>query len=194
MKNSVHLALFASGNGTNAEAIIRRFENSSEINVKLVLSNNSSAHALVRAENHGIENHSFTRKSFYETTDVLNLLEKSEIDLIVLAGFMWLVPQNIIDRYDGRIINIHPALLPSYGGKGMYGMQVHQAVLENLERYSGITIHFVNGLYDDGDIIFQAKCKAKPDDTTESLANRIHQLEHEHYPRIIQKLCKELVE
>ena len=130
----------------------------------------------------------FNREEFYQSDKIVTILINKKIDLIVLAGFLWLVPKTLIKAFPGKIINIHPALLPKYGGKGMYGQNVHNTVIDNKEKESGITIHYVNEEYDKGDIIFQAKCKVEHDDNGETLANRIHQLEYKHYPEIIEKV------
>jgi phosphoribosylglycinamide formyltransferase-1 len=183
-----NIAIFASGSGTNAENIIRYFSNKNSAKVSLVLSNKRQAMVLKRAEAHNITSIFFDQNDFYVSGKVLELLEKYEIDFIVLAGFLWLVPAKIIEKYRGRIINIHPALLPSYGGKGMYGDAVHRSVIANSDPESGITIHFVNDRYDEGDIIFQARCKVDPDDTPESLAHKVHALEYAHFPQVIEKL------
>jgi len=185
MKN---IAIFASGSGTNAENIIRYFSNRNSAKVVLVLSNRREAGVLKRAEALGINTYIFDRNDFYITGSVLDHLIQSKIDFIVLAGFLWLVPDDIIKLYEGRIINIHPALLPAYGGKGLYGDKVHNSVILNKEKESGITIHFVNNKYDEGDIIFQAKCKVEPSDTPGSLASRIHSLEYKYFPEVIEKL------
>ena len=183
------IAVFASGSGTNAQSIIEYFLDKYDKNiVDLVLSNKPEAYVLERAKNFDITTVLFTREQLNQTDDIAKLLIVRGIHLIVLAGFLWLVPQNILQAYPNRIINIHPALLPKYGGKGMYGMNVHKAVLENRETESGISIHYVNEEYDKGDIIFQAKCKVEPGDTPESLAQRIHALEYEHFPKVIEKL------
>jgi len=186
----IKLALFASGNGTNVEAIICYFRHHPIIQVALVLSNNKNAYALKRAGNHGIPQSSFSRTEFYQTDLVIHQLQEFEVNWVILAGFMWLVPQPLLAMYPRTMVNIHPALLPSYGGKGMYGDHVHQAVLENGEMVSGITIHYVNPQYDEGNIIFQAKCRVKKDDTKDKLAKRVHQLEHKYYPQIIERLCQ----
>jgi phosphoribosylglycinamide formyltransferase-1 len=182
---TVNIAIFASGSGTNAENIANYFKTNKNFRVKLILSNNENAFVLKRAQNLGIESISFNRKDFYESEKVINLLVNKEIDFIVLAGFLWLVPQNILNKFDGKIINIHPALLPKYGGKGMFGDHVHKAVLENNEKESGITIHYVNEKYDDGDIIFQEKVSVDTIDTVESLANKVHELEYKYFPKVI---------
>ena len=189
MKN---IAIFASGSGTNAENIIKYFSNKKSAKVSLVLSNKREALVLKRATAHNVRAVFFERDEFYDSDIVLNYLLSEKIDFVVLAGFLWLVPENILKRYEGRIINIHPALLPSYGGKGMYGERVHKAVIDNRETESGITIHYVNQRYDEGDIIFQAKCRVDPSDTPDSLANRVHALEYKYYPRIIEDLILQL--
>jgi phosphoribosylglycinamide formyltransferase-1 len=189
MKN---IAIFASGSGTNAENIINYFSTKNSAKVVIVLSNKRDALVLSRARKLNVPSVFFDRHDFYESGNVLEYLRKSEIDFIVLAGFLWLVPDNILKSYNNRIVNIHPALLPSYGGKGMYGSKVHRAVIENREKESGITIHYVNGKYDEGDIIFQAKCPVLPSDTPESLATRIHELEYRYFPETVEKLINEI--
>ena len=188
MKN---IAIFASGSGTNAENIARYFESHSHIHVKLILSNKPDAYVLERAKKLNISTLTFTKKELYQRDKILSVLEDNKIDLIVLAGFLLLIPTYLIEAYQGKIINIHPALLPNYGGKGMYGDRVHRAVLDNQEQESGITIHYVNEHYDEGNIIFQKKCPVYSDDTPDSLAERIHQLEHEYYPRVIENLLNQ---
>jgi phosphoribosylglycinamide formyltransferase 1 len=185
------IAIFASGSGTNAENIVKYFKNSKLILVSTVLTNRPDAYVIERAKRQNIECLVFTRSDFYESDRVLELLLHRNIDFIVLAGFLWLIPQNLLSEYPDRIINIHPALLPKYGGKGMYGMNVHQAVISNKEWESGITVHFVNEKYDDGQIIFQASCKLDAGDSAQSLANKIHILEYEHYPKIIERVVLE---
>ena len=182
------IAIFASGNGTNAQRIIEYFTGHPVISVDLVLSNNPEAFVLTRAKTAGVPAVIFSRKEFYETENVLTILKERQITFIVLAGFLWLIPDYLLHAYVGKIVNIHPALLPGYGGKGMYGMRVHESVINSGEKESGITIHMVNNKYDDGQIIFQARCKVEPGDTPESLAQKIHALEHEHYPRIIESV------
>ena len=187
-----NIALFASGSGTNAEKIITYFSNRNTAKVSLVMSNNRQAMVLKRAEAHNIRTVFFERKEFYVTGKVLRYLLLYKIDFIVLAGFLWLVPENIIEQYPGRIINIHPALLPAYGGKGMYGDTVHKAVIASRDKESGITIHYVNKLYDKGDVIFQERCEVDPSDTPETLANKVHTLEYANYPKIIEDLVVKL--
>jgi len=182
------IAIFASGSGTNAQRIIEYFKGHSFISVDLVLSNNPEAYVLTRAKSEGIPSVIFSRKEFYESEDVLTILEERKITFIVLAGFLWLIPDYLLHAYSGKIVNIHPALLPKYGGKGMYGMRVHETVKNSGDKESGITIHMVNEHYDEGQIIFQARCKIDPTDTPQSLAHKIHALEYEHYPRIIESL------
>jgi phosphoribosylglycinamide formyltransferase 1 len=184
MKN---IAIFASGSGTNAENIIKFFLGHDKIRVSMVLTNNKDAGVLQRAIKHNLPCVVFDRNDFYNTTLVPDILKENSIDFIVLAGFLWLVPKDLIHSFKGRLVNIHPALLPSYGGKGMYGMNVHEKVLENGEKESGITIHLVNEEYDKGDILFQARCPVLPGDTPETLSERIHLLEYTHYPVVIRE-------
>ncbi len=191
MKN---IAIFASGSGTNAENIIKYFSTKKSVKVTIVFSNKRHALVLKRAENFGVETLFFERHDFYNSGKILNYLIEKKIDFIVLAGFLLLVPENIIEKYKLRIVNIHPALLPSYGGKGMYGDVVHKAVIENGETESGITIHYVNNLYDEGDIIFQARCRVEPTDTPETLAAKVHALEYQHFPGVIEELVHQLPE
>lgn len=182
------IAIFASGSGTNAENIIRYFQERNNASVVQVLTNNQHAKVLDRAKNHKISAFSFNRPALYTSDDVLNLLKSAHIDLIVLAGFLWKFPSSIIEAFPNKVINIHPALLPKYGGKGMYGAHVHKAVIENNEQESGITIHYVNENYDEGAIIFQAKTAIDSTDTAETLAQKIHKLEYAHFPKVIEKL------
>ena len=187
-KNTKNIAIFASGSGTNAEQIISHFKGSSSGRVKILCSNKTDAYALVRAEKHNIPTCIFSRDEFYKSDKVVELLKDEKIDLIVLAGFLWLVPLNLIRAFPDKIINIHPALLPKYGGKGMYGIHVHQAVIDSGDAESGISIHYVNEKYDEGKIIFQARCIIDRDDTPETLAEKIHQLEYEYFPKVIEEL------
>lgn len=188
------IAIFASGSGTNAENLIRYFRTSSAGRVNLVLTNRHDAGVISRAEKLGVKSVVFNRDQLYRSGEVLELLREHQIDFILLAGFLWLVPGDILKAYRGRIVNIHPALLPSYGGKGMYGRHVHEAVLASGDRQSGITIHHVNPVYDEGDIIFQATCPVLPSDTPETLAGRIHQLEYEHFPGVVEEILQRLPE
>jgi phosphoribosylglycinamide formyltransferase-1 len=187
-----NIAVLASGSGTNAENLIKYFSNNNSAKVSLVLSNNRQALVLKRAEMLKIRTVFFERKEFYVTGKVLRYLALYKIDFIVLAGFLWLVPESILEQYPRRIINIHPALLPAYGGKGMYGDSVHKAVIGNRDKESGITIHYVNKYYDKGDIIFQKRCKIDPSDTPATLEERIHALEYEHYPKVVEDLVLKL--
>jgi len=189
MKN---IAIFASGSGTNAENIIKYFSNRNSAKVILVFSNKHKAYVLKRAEAHNIKTVFFEYDDLYVTGRVLDTLLFYEIDFIVLAGFLWFVPDDILTRYERRIINIHPALLPMYGGKGMYGEKVHEAVIRNRDAESGITIHYVNQFYDEGEIIFQAHCAVDPSDTPETLAEKVHALEYKYYPEIIEDLIMKL--
>jgi phosphoribosylglycinamide formyltransferase-1 len=182
------IAIFASGSGSNAQKIIEYFQENPEIEVSLVLSNNPEAYVLERASGLGVPSYVFDRQLFYETDQVHDILRDIGIDFIVLAGFLWLVPANLLKSWPKRIINIHPALLPKFGGKGMYGDRVHKAVIEAGEKETGITIHYVNAVYDDGEIIFQEKFEILPDDTVESIAERVHVMEHRHFPEVIEKL------
>jgi phosphoribosylglycinamide formyltransferase-1 len=190
--NKRNIAIFASGSGTNAQRITEYFSNHPEISVSVILSNKPDAYVLIRAKKLNIPSVVFDRHTFYDTDEIFRLLKKNNIDLIVLAGFLWLIPEYLIQAYRGRIINIHPALLPKYGGKGMYGSRVHEAVIQSGDKESGISIHFVNEKYDAGDIIFQAKCNVLPGDTPDILAQRVHQLEYKHYPEVIEKIIKGL--
>jgi len=185
------ISILASGTGTNAENIIKYFSNDKKVKVTLVLSNRSKAEVLARAAALGVDTFFFDRSQFYESGDVLTLLKKRGTDLLVLAGFLWLIPENIIEAYRGRIINIHPALLPRFGGSGMYGDRVHRAVLDAGCTESGITIHHVNEQYDAGNIIFQARCPVLPGDDVHSLASRVHALEYKHYPPVIKQILEE---
>jgi phosphoribosylglycinamide formyltransferase 1 len=187
-----NIAIFASGSGTNAENIIAYFSTRNSAKVALILSNKRDSFVLERAAKHNIKSVFFDRQEFCVTGQVLGYLIDNKIDFIVLAGFLWLVPENILSKYDKRIINIHPALLPRYGGKGMYGEIVHKAVIGNHEKDSGISIHFVNEKYDQGDIIFQARCIVDPSDTPETLASKVHSLEYQYYPKIIEEVISKL--
>ena len=182
------MAIFASGNGTNAQRIIEYFHGSHKISVGLILTNNPQAYVLERARNAKIPTVCFNRKEFYDSNFILDILSVQGISFIVLAGFLWLIPEYLLNAYKGNIINIHPALLPKYGGKGMYGMRVHEAVIQSGDKESGITIHHVNQHYDEGQIIFQAKCPVEPGDTPESLAERVHQLEYKYFPEVIESV------
>ncbi|GAA4781162.1 phosphoribosylglycinamide formyltransferase [Olivibacter ginsenosidimutans] len=184
------IAIFASGSGSNAQKIMEHFKYSKDAEVSLILTNNPDAYVLQRADNFEIPSHIFDRQEFYETAAVVDLLKRMQIDLVVLAGFLWLVPQHLLDAFPNKIVNIHPALLPAYGGKGMYGDRVHKAVLANKEEESGITIHYVNEQFDEGEIIHQAKFKIDEDDTLEIIKFKGQQLEHQYFPKIIEQLLR----
>lgn len=185
-----HIAIFASGSGSNAQKIMEHFKYSQEAEVSLILTNNPDAYVLQRADNFEVPSHIFDRTEFYETDRIVEMLTRMEIDLIVLAGFLWLVPTNLIKAFPNKIINIHPALLPAYGGKGMYGDKVHLAVLANKEEESGITIHYVNERFDEGEIIYQSRFKIEKDDTLEMVKFKGQQLEHQHFPKVVENLLK----
>ncbi len=190
---SIRLAVFASGAGSNAAKLIEYFgtaqspRNSHGIQVALIVSNKKDAGVLQIAGNNQIPVLVIEREQFFRGDAYVPQLQQAGIDFIVLAGFLWKVPTLLIQAYPHKIVNIHPALLPAYGGKGMYGQFVHEAVISNKELQSGITIHFVDELYDHGALIFQATCPVLPGDTAESLAQRIHQLEHTHYARVVEE-------
>lgn len=182
----IRIAIFASGSGSNAENIANYFSKSQEVDISMFLTNNSNAYVLERAKKLGIKSKIFTKDEFLKTDEILRFLNENDINLIILAGFLLKIPQNLIKSFPNKIINIHPALLPKFGGKGMYGNNVHKAVVEAGETESGITIHYVNENYDEGKIIFQAKCEVLPTDSYEDVANKIHQLEYEHFPKVIE--------
>jgi phosphoribosylglycinamide formyltransferase-1 len=186
------IAIFASGSGSNAENIYNYFKGNSEIEIPLILTNNAEAKVIERATRLKIAIEIFDRNTFYKTTKIVDLLKNKQIDLVVLAGFLWLIPEQLVTAFPDKIINIHPALLPKYGGKGMYGDKVHEAIIANHEKESGITIHFVNEKYDEGNIIFQAKCEVLPTDNASDLANKIHALEYEHFPKVIEQVLMQL--
>jgi phosphoribosylglycinamide formyltransferase-1 len=186
------IAVFASGSGTNAENLIRYFRTKPGARVELVLSNRPGAGVLERARGLGVETEIFNRDTFYGSSEVADLLRSKSIDFLVLAGFLWLVPDGLLEAFKGRIVNIHPALLPRYGGKGMYGEHVHRAVIDSGDTESGITIHYVNREYDKGDIIFQARCPVRKNDTPATLASRVHELEYRHFPEVVEQLLDKL--
>lgn len=184
------IAVFASGSGTNAQNIINFFQKDSTASVVLVLSNNPNAYVLERAKLLGVDSLIFDKTQLLDPDHILKHLLEYKIDFIVLAGFLWKFPEHIIKKFEHKIVNIHPALLPNFGGKGMYGMHVHKAVVEAKVQETGITIHHVNAHYDEGAIIFQAKCPVAPNDTPEDVAQKIHKLEMEFFPEVIRKLLK----
>lgn len=183
-----NIAIFASGSGSNAENIIKHFANHPSIQVRMVLSNKPNAYVIERCKKLKVKAVVFTPVQFQDANYFLNLLEKEEITFIVLAGFLKLIPSYLIKAFPEKMINIHPALLPKYGGKGMYGMKVHEAVCENKEKESGISIHYVNENYDEGNLIFQAKCPLTKDDSAADIAQKIHQLEYKYFPIVIEEL------
>lgn len=189
-----NIAIFASGTGTNAGKIIEYFKENPNIRVVLVVSNKATAPVLNLADQHGIEKMVIRRRSFYETEGLLAGLRKRKVDFIVLAGFLWLIPEYLVRAYEKRMVNIHPALLPKYGGRGMYGMHVHQAVKAAGESASGITIHYVDEHYDEGSIVFQASCPLEPDDGPEDIARKVQRLEHQHFAPVVEQLVRKMEE
>lgn len=185
---SKNIAIFASGGGSNAQKIIQYFQNHENISVGLMICNKANIGALAIAEQYNIPSLIISRKQFYETEELLSVFSDFQIDLIALAGFLWLVPSYLVKAFPNKILNIHPALLPKYGGKGMYGHFVHEAVKEAGEKESGMTIHYVNEKYDEGNIIFQAKCEIKETDSVEEIAKKVLNLEHLHYAKVIEKV------
>jgi phosphoribosylglycinamide formyltransferase-1 len=183
----IRIAVFASGSGTNAQRITEYFrERPGFISVDLILSNRKDAFVLERAKNLGVPSVTFSRQEFYESNLIPDLLKQCAIDYVVLAGFLWLVPDSVLKAFPDKILNIHPALLPAYGGKGMFGMRVHETVISQHDKESGITVHLVNNRYDEGNILFQAKCTISETETPESLAQKIHGLEYEYFPKVIE--------
>lgn len=185
------LVLFASGSGSNVENIVQYFHDRPNVTIAGVLTNKRDAKVLDRCNRLNINGLYFNKIAFYNNDCVLNILKSLQPDLIILAGFLWKIPENLIENYSNKIVNIHPALLPKYGGKGMYGNHVHQAVKDNAELETGITIHYVNENYDEGAIIHQAKTTISPNNSVEEIAHKVHQLEYEYFPKIIDSLLKE---
>lgn len=181
------IAIFASGEGTNARNFIDYFRSNRKVVISLIVCNKNEAGVVKRASEAGIPVLIVDKDTLYNSNKALEEL-KAKADFIVLAGFLWMIPGDILKAFEGRIVNIHPALLPKYGGRGMYGAKVHEAIIANGEHESGITIHYVNDKYDDGEIIFQAKCPVDASDTPETLAKKVHKLEYEFYPEIVEKL------
>lgn len=188
------IAIFASGSGSNAEQISRRFIGRTDVQISLILTNNPSAGVIQRARQLHIPVVVFDRKLFYESGRIVELLLNQGVELVVLAGFMMLIPQSLINAYPRQMLNIHPALLPKFGGKGMYGHYVHEAVVSAGEKQSGITIHYVNEEYDKGEIIFQAEVDIEPSDTPETVAHKVQALEHEHYPRVVDEIVTRMAD
>ena len=191
MPTPKRIAVFASGTGTNARNLISFFKKSSDAEVSLLVCNNPKAKVLEVAKELGVAEHLLDRESFYESTSVLRVLNGAQIDIIVLAGFLWLLPAYLIQAFPDRILNIHPALLPKYGGKGMYGQAVHQAVKDSGDVESGITVHIVNEQFDEGKIVFQARCVVDSSDSPDDIAAKVHALEMEHFPRVVRNYLDE---
>ena len=185
MNSRFKLAIFGSGSGTNAARFFDHFKDHGQIEVSLLLSNNPDAYVLKRAENAGVASKVFTKQDLRDG-EVLKWLKSAKITHVVLAGFLWLIPDNLLKAFPNKIINIHPALLPKYGGKGMYGSKVHEAVKAGNEKETGITIHLVNEQYDDGTIVFQTKTPLLRADTPEQIAEKVHKLEYEYYPKVVE--------
>ncbi|MCE2937080.1 MAG: phosphoribosylglycinamide formyltransferase [Cyclobacteriaceae bacterium] len=183
---NARLAIFASGNGTNAEAFFRYFKHHLRVQVAALISSRPDAFALTRARQHGVES-LVVDKEMLQSGDLVAWLQQRQITHIVLAGFNWMIPTNLLQAFPDRIVNIHPALLPAFGGKGMYGIKVHEAVKKSGVSETGITIHLVNEHYDEGRILFQARCPVAPNDTPEAIAQNVHQLEHSHYPHVVEQ-------
>jgi phosphoribosylglycinamide formyltransferase-1 len=190
MKSDIRIAIFASGSGTNAEEIMKYFQHNSSVKVVLLLSNNPEAYALERARKFNVPSRVFNREQWKSTECVLEWLEEKKVTHIVLAGFLWLVPTILIKAFPGKIVNIHPALLPKHGGKGMYGMKVHEAVKTSGDTETGISIHVVNEHYDEGELLFQAKCPVVDSDTPATIAQKVHELEYKHFPSVIEQWLK----
>jgi phosphoribosylglycinamide formyltransferase-1 len=186
----IKIAIFASGSGSNAENIINFFKDNPEVEVSMILTNNPHAGVIERSHRLNIPLVLFSKNSFKETNKIVELLENQAIDWIILAGFLWLVPENLIHAFPNKIINIHPALLPKYGGKGMWGHFVHEAVVANQEKETGITIHYVNKKYDEGEVIFQAKCEVLASDSAFEVAKKVQELEYTHFPIVVEKLIE----
>jgi phosphoribosylglycinamide formyltransferase-1 len=184
----IRVAIFASGAGSNAQKIIEHFKNHTQINIALIVCNKQGAGVLDIAASHQIPVLQIEKERFFKEDAYVAALKAANIDFIVLAGFLWKVPFTLVHAYLGSIVNIHPALLPKFGGKGMYGVHVHEAVIAQKEIESGTTIHYVDEQYDHGSIIFQAKCPVEPQDTPSTLAAKVHELEHKHYPAIVEQL------
>lgn len=190
MKSENRIAIFASGSGTNAEEIMKYFQHNPSTKVVLLLSNNPEAYALERAKRFNIPTRAFNREQWKSAECILEWLTEKKVTHVVLAGFLWLVPSTLIKAFPGKIVNIHPALLPKYGGKGMYGMKVHEAVKNAGDKETGISIHVVNERYDEGELLFQAKCTVDENDTPITIAQKVHQLEYRHFPSVIEQWVK----
>jgi len=191
MKRKTNIAIFASGTGSNAKAVIN-YSLNSNYNVELIVSNKENAGVLAYSKKYGIDALIIDKTSFYKENKLLYFLEEKGIELIILAGFLWLNPKYLLEKYSNSIINIHPSLLPKYGGKGMYGINVHNAVLENNDKFSGITIHIVNEEYDKGDVLFQKSIDISKEKTAEDIASAVLKIEHEFFPKIIEQFVENL--
>lgn len=185
-----HIAIFASGTGSNARKIMEYFRGSPDVRVALVVSNKKDAGVLNIAREYGIPVQVIDRSMFYQSEALLDVLKAHKVDFIALAGFLWLIPAYLVQAYEKKMLNIHPALLPRFGGKGMYGMHVHEAVKNTGAKETGITIHWVNEHYDEGDIVFQERCAVSPDDSPADIARKVQQLEHRYFPEVIQRLLQ----
>lgn len=184
----IRLAILASGSGSNAENIVKYFAHSTEIEVAAIISNKADAYVLERAKYLRVPSYVMSRADMVGTDKLLNLLRELKTDWVILAGFLVLLPESIVNEYDGRILNIHPSLLPKFGGKGMYGDKVHEAVVAAHEKESGITIHKIDANYDEGTTVFQAKIRVEPLDNAEKVAQKVHALEYKFYPKVIENL------
>ena len=193
MDKTIKIALFASGSGTNVENIANYFNGRTSAKPVCVLCNKPDAFVLERAKRLGLDSMTFNRTDFNDGQKIMEYLSKHDIDFIVLAGFLWLVPEYLINKYPGRIVNIHPALLPKFGGKGMYGMHVHEAVKQSGETETGITIHLIDGNYDKGNTVFQAKVSVEPTDSPDDIANKVHKLEYQYYPKVIEEIAEKIL-
>ncbi len=193
MDKTIKIALFASGSGTNVENIANYFNGRTSAKPVCVLCNKPDAFVLERAKRLGLDSMTFNRADFNDGQKIMEYLSKHDIDFIVLAGFLWLVPEYLINKYPGRIVNIHPALLPKFGGKGMYGMHVHEAVKQSGETETGITIHLIDGNYDKGNTVFQAKVSVEPTDSPDDIANKVHKLEYQYYPKVIEEIAEKIL-
>lgn len=187
-----NIAIFASGSGSNARKILEYFEDRSDVQVSIIITNRKNAGVLAHAKEFDIPSMKIDRSYFYDSECILEVLKTERVDLIVLAGFLWLIPAYLIASFPNRILNIHPALLPKYGGKGMYGHHVHEAVKENNESESGMTIHYVNEKFDEGGHVFQANCDLAPSDSPEDIAAKVLKLEHQHYAEVIDRVLNEI--
>ncbi|MBS1646589.1 MAG: phosphoribosylglycinamide formyltransferase [Bacteroidetes bacterium] len=189
----INLALFASGSGTNVENLIQYFASSKEVKIKIVITNNPQAGVIKRAEAYKKNVHIISKQALLHYTEqIIDFLKTEKVDVLVLAGFLLKIPEKLVTAFPNRIINIHPALLPKYGGKGMYGMHVHQAVIQAKEKESGITVHYVNEEYDKGAIIMQKTCCIEPHDTPETVAKKIHELEYTYFPKAVEQVVAHL--